>query len=112
MRCTVVKSRHPSHDRTTPEDRQLYQQQLRDMKAEKDRAERENERSKREWETANKEIRQLTVAQQSASRAERERLEQRVSELEAKKKSSSTKFWKIAGNVLGLGIPALLGMGF
>jgi hypothetical protein len=76
------------------------------MKIEKNRAEKENERSKRDWERVNREIRQLTIAQQSASRAER-----RVGELEAKKKRSSAKFWKIAGNVLGLGIPALFGMG-
>jgi hypothetical protein len=76
------------------------------MKIEKDRAEKENERPKRDWERVNREIRQLTMAQQSGSRAER-----RVGEFEAKKKRSSAKFWNIAGNVLGLGIPALFGMG-
>jgi len=91
------------------EDKERYELQLQGMKEQRDESLAERKRWEQETSAANEQIRQLTIAQQSANAKERARLEARIQQVEANKQSKSLAFMNILGNVLGMGLPSLLG---
>jgi chromosome segregation ATPase len=96
-------------DRARSVDRASYEARLTEMREQREAADQEHERWREEVRRSNEQIAQYTIAQQTAGKAEYQRLEEKIAQLEEKKKSGTRKVFKIVGKVLGLSLPLVMG---